>query len=626
MLKSIYYWWASILLLFTGNLNATTYYVDNAGGNNNNSGTSTSTAWNNISKVNSASFNSGDVISFKCGDRFTDATLLPHNDGITYNSYGTGPKPVFDGRSAIECIDMSNRNNLTFTGLKFVNGFKGSSTDPSANINLWYCNHITFESCNIDSSKGGHITKVGLYDGQGTYLIIRNCTLSYGEQTLSDPNQGNLGIYLDGTDNALMEYDTLIGNFSNIRVAFGTNDLGMANGLVVRYCVIKNGRYDNVDEDGSAGAQYYYNLFEATNINVYLFTDGSGTYDAYATRNSTYDNNTFITHGSEASIHLNSKTGINNGMVFKNNIFYSDNSSGYFIYEEVTGQMGSWTFTNNNYYMTSTSSHLWYRHGTTYSSLSQWQSTGFDANSFYTDPLFKNYTTRDLCPQTGSKVIGAGTGVGLTVDIFGTPVPPSNPDMGAIQHTSLLPVELTSFTGNIINNSVHLVWNTATEIDNQGFEIQRNSNSSWEKIGFVEGKGNSVTSNNYSFDDKNPLGSKIQYRLKQIDNNGNYKYSDIVEFTVIPQGFSIGNYPNPFNPSTKIKYSIPTESMINLVVYNIIGEKIDELKNEMQQPGTYEINWSGNNRPSGVYLLSLVLSPSNGSAKVSKTIKMNLIK
>jgi hypothetical protein len=540
MFKSIFSGGATILLLFISNLNATTYYVDNSGGNDGNSGTSISTAWNSISKVNSASFNSGDIISFKCGDRFTDATLTPHSDGLSFNNYGTGARPVIDGQSSTFCAKLDNRSNITFEGLKFVNGFSGSSTDPSANVNLWDCNHITFESCNIDSSKGGHITKVGLYDGQGTYLTIRNCTLSYGEQTLSDPNQGNLGIYLDGTDNALMEYDTLIGNFSNIRVAFGTVDKGMANGLIVRYCVLKGGRYDNIDEDGSSGAQFYYNVFDAPNINVYLFTDGSGNYDQYATRNSSYYNNTFITHGSEASIHLNSKTGVNNGMVFKNNIFYSDNSSGYFLYEEVSGQMGSWTMNNNIYYMTSPCSHMWVMYGTSYGTLAQWNSLGYDDNSINADPLFNNYASGDYSLQSGSKAIKSGINLGLTVDIKGNAVPSNNPDLGAFQHK-------TSSTTYIA-----------------------------------------------------PIA--------------------------VPQDFSIGNYPNPFNPSTKIKYTIPAESTINLVIYNIIGEKIDELINDIQQPGTYELNWNASNHPSGIYLLSINISPLNGGPKNSKTIKMNLIK
>jgi hypothetical protein len=620
MLKQIFLLIVLLLFIPMNILRATTYYIDNVDGNNDNSGTSKSAAWNNISKVNSSRFNSGDTISLIAGSRFMLTEALTSKNNLTFNSYGEGARPIIDGGYSCSCVSFDGAKNVTFENIKFANGFP-------TNITMWNCNNITFESCNIDSSKGNDIYNCNMYSGPGSYLIVRNCTLSYSQQG-SDPDQGNLGIYIDGTTNALMEYDTLIGNFSNIRIGFGVNTF--TNGLIVRYCVLRNPRWDNIDDDGSSGAEFYYNFFETSIINVYLFTDGSGNYDAYATKNSSYYNNTFITHGNEGSIHVHSRTGITNGIVFKNNIFYSDNSAGYFLYEELDGSswpMGSWTFTNNLYYMSSNSSHLWYRHDITYSSLNQWQSLGYDPNSFYSDPQFTNYSTKDLSLKSGSKAISTGIALGLPADILGTPVPPSNPDMGIIQHSSsTLPVELISFNGNFTNNSVHLVWTTATEIDNHGFEIEKYFNSSWEKIGFVAGSGNSVTKNTYSFDDKNPVGNKIQYRLKQIDNNGNFKYSDLVEITIIPKTFSIVNYPNPFNPSTKIRYSIPTASMVNLVVYNVIGEKIDELRNEIQQPGTYELNWSANNHPSGIYFVSIITSPKDLGAKNLKTIKMNFVK
>ncbi|MDR3666757.1 MAG: hypothetical protein P4L35_07940 [Ignavibacteriaceae bacterium] len=607
----------ALLLLSIRSINANTYYVDNVSGNNNNSGTSSSAAWNSISKVNSTNFKFEDTISFKAGSRFIITESLASKNNLTFNSYGPGARPIIDGVYSNDCVEFENANNVKFENLKFVNGF------PS-DISMWNCNNISFESCNIDSSIGNDIHNCNIYSGPGSNLTVRNCTLNYSEQG-TDHNEGNLGIYIDGTTNTLMEYDTLTGNFSNIRIGFGLNTF--TNGLIVRYCVLKNPKWDNVDDDGSAGALFYYNYFETSIINVYFFTDGSGDFEAYAAKNCAYYNNTFITHGGDGSIHLNSKTGINNGIEFKNNIFYSDNSAGYFLYEEVSGQMGSWTFTNNIYYMTTTSPHNWYRHGVTYNTLAQWQALGYDANSFYADPLFDNYATRDLSLKSGSKAISSGTNVGLTADLMGTAVPSNNPDMGAIQHNvGLLPVELISFCGSYLNNSVHFTWTTATEINNQGFDVERNSNSSWKKIGFVKGKGNSVIKNDYSFNDNNPVGNKIQYRLKQIDNNGNFRYSDVVNITITPEAFSIGNYPNPFNPSTKIRYTIPSESMINLEIYNIIGEKIDELKNEIQQPGTYEIRWSGDNHPSGIYLLSIIESPLNRSERISKTIKMNLIK
>jgi hypothetical protein len=261
-----------------------------------------------------------------------------------------------------------------------------------------------------------------------------------------------------------------------------------------------------------------------------------------------------------------------------------------------------------------------------YMTYAQWQAAGYETHGLNTNPIVND----TLCPAINSPVVNKGTNLGgiYSYDKDGTLRPVNGVDLGAYELKSApTPVELTYFSGVLLNNSVSLSWSTATEINNQGFDIEKNNNSSsWVKIGFVEGKGNSVIKNDYTFIDKDPIGYKIQYRLKQIDNNGNFKYSEVVSITAVPKDFSFGNYPNPFNPSTKIRYSVTSESMINLVIYNIIGERIDELKNEIQQTGTYEINWNGSGHPSGIYLLSIIESPVNGSAKNSKILKMSLIK
>ena len=306
----------------------------------------------------------------------------------------------------------------------------------------------------------------------------------------------------------------------------------------------------------------------------------------------------------------------------KNNIFYSNNTTPII---DIGATLNSGSEIDYNLYNRSGSGPMVLYEPQGYMTYAQWQATGYETHGINTNPVVND----TLCPAINSPVINVGINLGgiYSYDKEGTLRPVNGVDLGAYELKSIpTPVELTSFTGNLINNSVHLTWSTATETNNQGFDIEKNNNSSWVKIGFIEGKGNSATKNDYLFEDKNPTGYTIQYRLKQIDNNGNFKYSDVVTITVIPKDFSIGNYPNPFNPSTKIRYTIPSESMINLVIYNIIGERIDELKNEQQQPGTYEINWNGSGHPSGIYLLSIIESPVNGSAKNSKTIKINLIK
>ncbi|HCY75280.1 MAG TPA: hypothetical protein DHV28_05120 [Ignavibacteriales bacterium] len=184
-----------------------------------------------------------------------------------------------------------------------------------------------------------------------------------------------------------------------------------------------------------------------------------------------------------------------------------------------------------------------------------------------------------------------------------------------------IPVELTSFAANVINRKVMLNWITATELNNSGFEIQKGSHTSislsvidWKSIGFINGNGTTTEKSYYSFEDNNPGNGKSYYRLKQIDYDGSFEYSNIVEVDLnIPTQFSLEqNYPNPFNPSTKIKYSIPSVTLsgvegsrVILKVYDVLGNEIATLVNEEKPAGNYEVNFDASKFSSGVYFYEL---------------------
>jgi hypothetical protein len=154
-----------------------------------------------------------------------------------------------------------------------------------------------------------------------------------------------------------------------------------------------------------------------------------------------------------------------------------------------------------------------------------------------------------------------------------------------------------------------LKWETTTEVSNYGFEIQRSSdNSNWDIIGFAEGCGNSNIPHQYQFIDKDELSGRYFYRLKQIDTDGSFEYSNnlYVEINSIVNDFSLSqNYPNPFNPTTKIKFSLPLECKVKLSILNILGELVGELVNGEMAEGVHEITFDGSGIASGVYIYKL---------------------
>jgi len=184
-----------------------------------------------------------------------------------------------------------------------------------------------------------------------------------------------------------------------------------------------------------------------------------------------------------------------------------------------------------------------------------------------------------------------------------------------------LPVELTSFTASANEGSVVLNWATATEVNNYGFNIERASTPlgmTWEKIGFVNGHGNSNSPKNYTFTDNAVPAGKVQYRLKQIDFDGKFEYSDVVEVNVDAPNKMVlyQNTPNPFNPTTEIKFALPKSGNVELSIYNMLGEKIKTLASGMMNAGEHKVSFNANNYSSGVYLYKLTTDNSTSIKKM----------
>lgn len=188
----------------------------------------------------------------------------------------------------------------------------------------------------------------------------------------------------------------------------------------------------------------------------------------------------------------------------------------------------------------------------------------------------------------------------------------------------IVPVELASFNAFINENDVTLNWQTASELNNSGFQVERKKeNNEWNEIGFVSGNGTSTEIHKYIFEDNNLSAGKYNYRIKQIDFDGTFEYFYLEEEIIIvsPSKFILlQNYPNPFNPTTSIEFSIPEKTNVLLKVFNSIGEEIKTLLNDVKPAGSYEIEFNANGLSSGIYYYKLEAN------NYVKTMKMILLK
>ncbi|MDP4115936.1 MAG: choice-of-anchor D domain-containing protein [Bacteroidota bacterium] len=199
---------------------------------------------------------------------------------------------------------------------------------------------------------------------------------------------------------------------------------------------------------------------------------------------------------------------------------------------------------------------------------------------------------------------------------------------------TVIPVELVTLTANTDKNTLMLNWSTATEKNNKGFQIEtRNTtskkNNGWNTSGFIQGKGTTTERQSYSFTQKNlPVGT-YQVRIKQIDFDGSYAYYSLSNEVKIeaPAVFSLDqNFPNPFNPSTKIRYTLPYTSNVKVTIYNTLGQMVKELVNQVQDANYYELQFDASNLSSGVYIYTIHASSIDGKNNFNTTKKMMLVK
>ena len=242
-----------------------------------------------------------------------------------------------------------------------------------------------------------------------------------------------------------------------------------------------------------------------------------------------------------------------------------------------------------------------------------------NGTTFFQTPCITDINIDGIMDMVGGGTVGVGSGATTNIYLWNSQYPYLQNKIivpmfqyntmhdGVFDNPTYVPVELISFTAEANANNVILNWITATEINNQGFEIERSSEGKFFVLGIVPGMGTTSESHTYSFTDNNVEPGYYSYRLKQIDYDGKYEYSKIIDVIVnSPHSFSLSqNYPNPFNPSTKIMYSIKTSEFVSLIVYDLFGQEILTLVNEQKQQGNYTVNFNASDLASGVYLYQI---------------------
>ena len=223
--------------------------------------------------------------------------------------------------------------------------------------------------------------------------------------------------------------------------------------------------------------------------------------------------------------------------------------------------------------------------------------------------------------------IGQGGAAGSDPYSFTTSSPVTTFSPFVIGNIGIAPVELSAFTAVINGSNVKLHWSTVNEQNNSGFDIERknvnSTNGDWSTIGNIQGNGTSNVTNSYSFDDRNLSTGNYNYRLKQIDFNGNYEYFNLANEVIVgvPGKFNLSqNYPNPFNPSTSINYELPITNYVTLSVYDMAGKEVMQLVNENKTAGFYTVKFDASKLSSGTYFYRI------NAGDFSSIKKMMLIK
>lgn len=583
---------------------------------------------------------------------------IPMENNIAWNDLRTTKNIIFDGSNTVG----GTTRDLTFTSQTNSVGnafpmaivgdvsnvviknckiyYKSQTTSTSVTFRAavqlrgrlqnsinWAPSNITIENNHISGNFPGvsqgvqGIVTVSLSPTPATYvegLVIRNNLVEGKQRAVALGWSGNTEIYnntlilnqdISATtaNQAIMVANTVPGAVVNIYNNIISSVSSMSNGASAGNAGI------SIESGGTFTV--YNNMIFGFNLsaaNPLSFLRGIAVTSATATAN-LYYNTIYMSNLADIGTGTVAYNGIylsNGTNELKNNIVVSAETDFVTYCINRTGTTGTVTSNYNNFYpLSTTNGNVGFWNSAATPTLANWQTaSGQDANSKSKQVFFVSTTDLHLAGSSIGDLDLAGTPIaGITTDIDGDTRHASFPYMGADEGPVPLPVELVSFAASVNNGIVKLVWSTASEINNRGFEIERSSNGDFGSIGFVSGAGTTTQGQSYSFSDKVADGV-YSYRLKQFDFDGTFTYSNVIEVDVTaPLNFDLAqNYPNPFNPATVIEYSIASPANVTLTVFTVLGEQVAVLvDNQFSEAGKYSVNFNASQLASGTYIYRL---------------------
>ena len=482
---------------------------------------------------------------------------------------------------------------------------EAETTEGSATNRVFYIRigeTVALKDMTIRNGKQTSQDGGGIFN-YGSILTITNCSIS-GNTIASGSGGGIMNSY---NSTLTMTNSTISGNASNRSAGGVRNDL--TSTITMTNCTISG---NTASWSGGGFENWDGSTIKITNCTISGNTasqNGGGIYNqsnaSFTSTNCTIANNTC-------------------GSSYNGGGLYNDGS--FYIKNTILGNNQKSNGATQDYYYGGYLYSNGYNICETGDDYSEFNGTGDirgeQVNLNLSITLASNNTTNGtytLKTTSGSIAINAGSNSGTN---NGVSIPTQDQrgaerngatDIGAYEYwadDAPLPVELTSFSACVIDGKVQLIWSTATEVNNYGFDILRlTQNDKWQKIGFIQGYGNSNSPKDYSFTDNTPPNGKIKYRLKQIDFNGAFEYSNKIETDIaLPVNFSLHqNYPNPFNPETTISCSLPKSEFVTLKVYDVLGREVAILVNEFMLAGKYSVEFRTKNveLPSGIYFCTL---------------------